>query len=520
MPTSSTDADDAGPYLAVARRLGDRLCRQAIWHEDRCTWLGDASAQFGEDWIVVHQSVDRDLYSGTAGIALFLQRLWEQADEERYLATARGALSHSLHGAWEQIPRRGEDLTLHASFYSGLLGPAWVAVEFGRGTDDEKLVDDGTNLASELLGRAAEAPRLEWDLLGGAAGMVAAAVDLGMLELGEALSQRIVDAARSQLVGCGWGSAYGDQTGQAPWCGLAHGGAGISLALVEIGTQLGDEGLLRVAEDALAYERSWFDRERENWPDLRELTPDALRHGAAASFPSFWCHGSVGIGLARLRSYELTSAPVQLAEAGVALETSANAAAEAMTTYEYGYGCNFSQCHGLAGMIELFVAAYRLMGEHAHLQLAEAIGDYGIVHCADAELGWPCGVRDGGETPGLMLGIAGIGAAYLALHDPINSDPVALPCSRSRPPISYSDHMPKRVVVKFDRTIDAAEAAGAVVAGIEGARVVRVSPRGRAVIELADRDDAPSVASAISRQPGVIYAEPDAVERGAKPSSP
>jgi hypothetical protein len=31
---------------------------------------------------------------------------------------------------------------------------------------------------------------------------------------------------------------------------------------------------------------------------------------------------------------------------------------------------------------------------------------------------WPCGVPEGGETPNLMLGIAGIGHFYLRLYDP------------------------------------------------------------------------------------------------------
>ena len=51
-------------------------------------------------------------------------------------------------------------------------------------------------------------------------------------------------------------------------------------------------------------------------------------------------------------------------------------------------------------------------------RLPQALGRQGIESFARHDLPWPCGVPGGGETPNLMLGLAGIGYFYLRLYDP------------------------------------------------------------------------------------------------------
>ncbi|HEX5723916.1 MAG TPA: hypothetical protein VFX98_00545, partial [Longimicrobiaceae bacterium] len=51
-------------------------------------------------------------------------------------------------------------------------------------------------------------------------------------------------------------------------------------------------------------------------------------------------------------------------------------------------------------------------------EAAERVGDRGIERYLAPRLPWPCGVPNGGETPALMLGTAGIGHFYLRLHAP------------------------------------------------------------------------------------------------------
>jgi hypothetical protein len=65
-------------------------------------------------------------------------------------------------------------------------------------------------------------------------------------------------------------------------------------------------------------------------------------------------------------------------------------------------------------------------GDPGLVALARQAGEYGIEHYESRSVPWPCGVREAGETPELMLGTAGIGYYYLRLHDPVRFPPVTL----------------------------------------------------------------------------------------------
>ena len=59
-------------------------------------------------------------------------------------------------------------------------------------------------------------------------------------------------------------------------------------------------------------------------------------------------------------------------------------------------------------------------------RLAEQVGLAGVEQYRKSLSPWPCGVPQGGETPGLLLGLAGIGHFYLRLHDPAGVPPVLI----------------------------------------------------------------------------------------------
>ena len=127
-----------------------------------------------------------------------------------------------------------------------------------------------------------------------------------------------------------------------------------------------------------------------------------------------WCHGAPGIGLSRLRAWRLTGDPARLAEAKAALATTVRALEAGLA----GPGYGFSLCHGDAGNAELPLLAAEVLGEPGLALTAERVGWAGIERFGAPGLPWPCGVPNGGETPGLMLGLAGIGHFYLRLYDP------------------------------------------------------------------------------------------------------
>jgi lantibiotic modifying enzyme len=139
-----------------------------------------------------------------------------------------------------------------------------------------------------------------------------------------------------------------------------------------------------------------------------------------------WCHGAPGIGMARVDLHRLLpQEPEILAEAETAIRTTAATLAPA-AAQRLG---NFSLCHGDGGNADLLIIAADLWDRPELRSQAEAAGDRGIEQFENHGLPWPCGVSGAGETPNLMLGIAGIGYFLLRLYDSGNIPTVLLPGS-------------------------------------------------------------------------------------------
>lgn len=416
-------------FLETAARIGDRLRTEAIVHDGRCTWLGDDVELVHGAWEVVHGTVAGELYSGTSGISLFLARLWRVTGDERLREVALGGARQAL---WLDGDAGGGNLGL----YDGRSGLAWAAVELGELLNDAELTTAGTVLAGELADEILLArPRLSADLVGGSPGTLVALLALSrsvdderLAEASLRLGEGLVAMARQAPIGWSWPSEAGGG-GDADLCGLAHGASGVAHALLELHARTGEPRFRHAAVEATRYERSWFDRRQNGWPDLRETSHVDLETGEPLACPAHWCHGAVGIGLARLRAYELTGDRGALAEAGAALQA-ARAAAWSRGGPTPGVdpsSGNFSLCHGLGGTMELLLLASEVLGVDEHLALARRLGDQGIARAEAEGDRWACGVPGGGEAPGLMLGLAGIGACYLRLHDPSLTPPVGLP---------------------------------------------------------------------------------------------
>jgi lantibiotic modifying enzyme len=399
-------AGDAN-FLEVARRIAATLCRDALRDGDRCNWLGDAMETFGAQTRAVHRSFRGDLYGGTAGIALFLAEVDRFAPDPLLRETARGAIGHALHDAADFEP-----LT-RLSFYTGASGIGFAAARIGELFGDEQLRDRGLAVVEEATLVHDEAPV---DVLSGAAGMVGPLLLLHarygrewMLDRARAAGELVLRRARRSERGTSW-MVYGDEFAAADLTGYSHGAAGIALALFELAHATGEERFAATADEALRYERSWFSSQHQNWPDLR-------RNGVGASAPTMgyslgWCHGAPGIGLSRLRAYQLRRRDDVYEEIAAALRgTYAPLPTLAPTSM-------FALCHGAAGNAELFIEAAAVLGDPAYLAIAEAVGRQGIERFHDPRHPWPSGLTSGGQTPTLFLGLAGIGYFYLRLYDP------------------------------------------------------------------------------------------------------
>ncbi len=427
--------------LEVAASLGDRITRQALWDGAHCTWQVralDTGADSGGGTRL--EAAGPSLYQGSAGIAWFLGELHHVTEDGSSARAAEGGIRQAIAAAAD-LPV-GQD-----AFYSGRVGIAYVAARLGRLLYRPDLREQ----ALELLLTLEDPQQLKagldggLDVIAGAAGIIPALLelrhDLGderLLTIACELGDRLLIRAHREPAGWSW-----DTVGPVAvrhLTGLGHGAAGFALALLELACATGRDEYRFAAEMAFLYERQHFQKQISNWPDLRHKdlsdliffgAPNAVREAnEAGTIPPYqtlcmtaWCHGSPGIGLSRLRAYELTGHDLYRREAEDALVST-------LRSLNHRDDDNYSLCHGHAGNAELPLHAAEVLANRSLREACLARAEIGWQRHQQAPVPWPCGTADRGPDPSLMLGEAGIGFFYLRLSSPQTPSPLL-----RRPPL-------------------------------------------------------------------------------------
>ena len=390
-------------FLDAADQIGAKLHRDAVWAGCRCNWIGPSMEFVDSEWRVVHRACGGDLYNGTSGIALFLWRLAAVTGEAAYRRTADGAIEQALGSAAFHQGRS-------VGFYSGLTGISFAAHCMGRHKQAQSLLESAFHTAPGAQ---------DIDVVSGVAGAIPA-----LLSIKSELALRHATQCGDHLLACATtdGEMYSwDTVGASArrhLTGYSHGASGIAHALLELYSVVHEDRFRDAAERALGYEHRWYDPARGNWPDFRS---DAQGGGNEPAYGLAWCHGAPGIGLARLRAYEILGHEDYRKQAEIALSTTAAQLAIHTLSAQ-----NLSLCHGACGNAELLIAASTVFGADHWMEQARDVGRYGIETFLTTRTPWPCGVLGAGETPNLMLGVAGIGYFYLRLHDPAHVPSVLL----------------------------------------------------------------------------------------------
>jgi lantibiotic modifying enzyme len=396
------------PPLDTAVALAAGVCRDALWHRGRCTWLGDQVVPDSTPTRLQRVTLGPSLYDGTIGIALVLARLHAATGEATFARTAAGAAEQSLV-LLERAPRR-------AGLYSGTTGVALALTELGEQTGSEKYLDAARSLLADLP--AWRPGRTQLDVISGAAGVLVAALRLsgrglapGLPESAVGLGEVLLDRAIREGDDDYWSWQTSYEEGRPPLAGLSHGTAGIAWALGELYATTGSARYREAAMGACRRERHLFDPKVGNWPDLRRRD--------RAAFMTAWCHGAPGIGLSRLRLHQILGHDSLLEDARAAYRTTR----ESLSS---GRRFGTSLCHGWAGNAEIAFDAASFLGDAAASDEIRGMAVREAALEAPEWLDWPSGVRPDGTNPGLMLGTIGVAHLYLRLHDPVATASVLL----------------------------------------------------------------------------------------------
>src|SRR5262249_52384804 len=244
-------AEGAG-LVDAAGGIGRRLCRDAIWWEGRCNWLGWAMEAHAGQWISVHRAMPALVYDGTAGIGVFLARLSRLSDDPIIRTTAEGALAQALT-AIDSLSDAGE-----YGFYSGLSGIAWSCIDAGTALASDELIARGRAAMRRAARLAPNDQRL--GIINGSAGFIPALLaaaehdrDRQLVEAAERHAEHLVKRAARTDQGWSWDTL--GMPNERHLLGFAHGASGIAYALAALGAVTARADLFTAAKEALRYER-------------------------------------------------------------------------------------------------------------------------------------------------------------------------------------------------------------------------------------------------------------------------
>jgi type 2 lantibiotic biosynthesis protein LanM len=405
-PTSVVDLQAGnGDLLKAAVSIGERLNQSAI-HGARgeVTWIGvDMVGDQDPSWEL--NVAGPNLYGGLSGIGLFLAYLGHISGIQVFRDLARQALTKILHGL-DGATEKGKD-TMPLGAFTGLGGVIHFLVHGGALWRDQGLLSKAEELAGYL--EAIIPADTSLDVIGGCAGLIAVLLGLNkirpsksILDLAESCGDHLLRNKVVMPKGVGWITIPG--TSQ-PLTGFSHGTAGIAWALMKLAAATGQWRFREAAIAALDYERSLFSSPHGNWPDLRDFS----RKDEMPTYARAWCHGAPGIGLGRLGMLEHYEDPEIHIEIDAALRT----------TSERPFGTSHCLCHGDLGNLETLLMATQTNDKRECSWLADKMGRLSSeILASGREHGWICGLPLGTETPGLMVGTAGIGYGLLRLAFP------------------------------------------------------------------------------------------------------
>ena len=404
--TATADTNQAA-RLDAAARIAAEIVATAVWKDGRCSWVGAMPEEgAGGQMKMTYRALTADLYGGTAGVGLFLAEMAQVTGDEDCRRTARAAMRHAVSRS-NDIPRGSR-----TGLYAGHTGIALALALAGRALNDPELQQQ----AGEIVkGALSPEPDGELDLMAGSAGAIVGLLALrpllddnddALLAAAITHGDTLLATARHTDTGLCWPSR--SLPGEPGLTGFSHGAAGGAVALLELAHATGEDRYNSAANAAFAYERALFDPGARNWPDLRSAAKSNAN--GQATFATFWCHGAPGGALARLRALELGGDDELRHEARTALATTAEWVEAGLAS-----GVNYSLCHGLTGNAEILLEGGSLLPDAADLN--DRVAQSGIDAYLAKNVPWPSGAY-GAPTPGLFLGLAGIGRYYLRLARP------------------------------------------------------------------------------------------------------
>ena len=335
------------------------------------------------NWNIKFQ--DCSLYSGLSGNAILFAGCYKTFGDKEYLEVLLRIL--------KTIEKRLEIEEKSSSIFNGSLAVAYLYFFLYKQGFGETYYKKGVELVTQHERQILD--NNDYDLLDGISGVLIILIqsyelqkDSYLLNLINKASDKLLDLISIENDKTTW-------KGEAMLTGLAHGVAGVSYALIKLYELTGLTKYKNLAKNLVGYENFNFNREEGNWTDI-VVDGKISREDTVIQ----WCHGAVGIGLARLKTNRTLNNMVDIDRALKAVIK--------MGMYKE----NDSICHGNIGNLSFLIEYYNQFKD-------EDIKDIIIYRLNEVLLEnsgkYKSGLAKDFESVDFMSGLSGIGYEYLRL---------------------------------------------------------------------------------------------------------
>jgi hypothetical protein len=264
------------------------------------------------------QKGNESIFSGIIGMLLFLLELSQRGGDNNCLVFAQEKM--------ERIADRAKkDRTLNFSLYNGKMGIVHALTRFYQATGNDRYLDRAMGLARECPKNYLHYCYASDTLFDGRAGTLLTLLRLHsltgenwLLEAINGFIGKIIKNAITDPKGLYWSATNRNARGES---GFGYGVAGIGYVFLELGHYFGTETFYSLAESVFRYEDGCWDSRLGNWAAChREISNsaefhlhyDKLKNNEYNFFnqqedDTSWSNGTIGIGLTRLRAWQLTA---------------------------------------------------------------------------------------------------------------------------------------------------------------------------------------------------------------------
>lgn len=367
-----------------------KILDTSLESDGKYSWKSYQASATGE---IFSGRLNKSLYSGTLGIALFLSEYLKKQGNSKIQQIVDSLIEDIILNFSDFL--KTIDQNSYTSLSSGISGVIYALIKI----DKEKYKDIALQLTSFFTEDLITNGKTN-DFLEGYSGTLVILIKLyNILPSSELLnkikfigSKLLNDKSFDDNLGC---YVWKSTINKKPLTGLAHGASGIAYSFLKLYELTGEISYRNAFYEAVDFEDIYFSDKENNWVDLRNNKNN---------FHNAWCYGGAGIGLVRLHAYKILKDPRFLNDVRNIIYLIKTKPNNNLDFY----------CCGNTGKIDFLLESFTILKENDVFDLANEMikeliqkkkqeGNY-ITHEATAI---------SSENPSLFKGLTGIGYVLL-----------------------------------------------------------------------------------------------------------